>query len=490
MKKIKSLIVLSIFTSVVHGQVSWNDSSFVHRDGRQIKDGQNNPLQLEGVNLGGWLMWEGWIWNGGFTQQKVIFNTIETELGTTEADRFRDSVYWNYITKEDLAQVAQECFNVVRIPFNHYLLEDDFNPYVYKSEGWAVLDSALAWCEQNNIYAVLDLHSAPGGQSNLFTADPDLLVNLWNGSINQTRTARLWKAIADRYKNRGIIAGYDLLNEPDPPNDSIMLDLYQRIRDSIRAVDTNHMLFVEGSNFATDFSVFSSLIDSNITYEFHLYTWFISDIGDEVQRYTDLSVSQNVPIWCGEWGENSYAELDSTLTVFRNPAYGVSGSAFWTWKKLKRNSVYPRYLGADTTILWNKTIRWIGNNSLPQPTPSEMQTGIDEFINNIKWGNCVLNDTLAEVVNFCSVNGLAANNVPGLKHSGFPNPTTGHFQVLLGETHEEVKINVRDIGGQIISTRVLSSANSFSINVDGEPGLYIVEILAHGVSSILKVVKI
>lgn len=184
-------ILISGLSLSLFSQANWNNTTFVHRDGRVIKDGQNNTIRLDGVNLGGWLMWEGWIWNGGFTQQKIIFNTIESELGTHTANNFRDSIYQNFITKADITQIANECFNVVRIPFNHYLLEDDFNPYVYKSEGWAVLDSALSWCEQNNVYAILDLHAAPGGQSNLFTADPDLFINLWNGSINQTRTVNL-----------------------------------------------------------------------------------------------------------------------------------------------------------------------------------------------------------------------------------------------------------------------------------------------------------
>ena len=488
MKKITLLIFLSAIVSSAIGQVNWNNTSFVHRNGQVIEDGQNNSVQLEGVNLGGWLMWEGWIWNGGFTQQKTIFNTIESELGTTAANNFRDSIYWNYITKDDITQISDECFNVVRIPFNHYLLEDDFNPYVYKPEGWAVLDSALAWCEQNNVYAILDLHSAPGGQSNLFTADPDFLINLWNGSINQTRTANLWKVIADRYKNRGIIAGYDLLNEPDPTNDTDMLNLYRRIIDSIRTVDNNHMLFIEGSHLSSDFSVFTSLIDSNMAYEFHLYSWFITDIAAEVQKFTNLSQTYNVPVWCGEWGENSYQELDTTLQIFRNPSFGLSGSAFWTWKKAKRSNSYPNYLSADTTVLWNKTIQWIGNNTLPQPSTLEIQTGIDDFINNIKWSNCTLNDTLSDVLTFCGITGVRLNEL-GMESVVFPNPTNGKLKIELDQTYSEIIINVRNINGQVVSTKFFNSVNSFPLTIEGADGIYFVEIVSRDANSIIKIIK-
>jgi len=196
----KTILLLFFITTITSGkaQAIWNNTSFVHRNNQQILDGQNNVIKLNGVNLGGWLMWEGWIWGGGFTAEKDIYNNIQTIVGSTSASNFRDSVYHNLITKADIQKISQECFNVVRIPFNHNILEDDFNPYVYKQSGWNLLDSVLQWCEDYNVYAVLDLHSAPGGQSTSFTADPDFLINLWNGAINQTRTKRLWKAIASR----------------------------------------------------------------------------------------------------------------------------------------------------------------------------------------------------------------------------------------------------------------------------------------------------
>jgi hypothetical protein len=490
MKTFKKVLFFALLfpSTLIFGQANWNNTSFVHRDNQVIKNGFNATITLEGVNLGGWLMWEGWMWNGGFTQQKSIFNSMEAELGNAAAVSFRDSVYGNYVQNEDLVQLSQECYNVVRIPFNHYLLEDDFNPYVYKPEGWAVLDSALSWCEQNNLFAILDLHSAPGGQSNLFTADPDLFINLWNGSINQTRTTRLWKAIADRYKNRGIIAGYDLLNEPDPPNVQDMVDLYERIIDSIRTVDTNHMLFIEGSSFATDFSGFTSLIDANMAYEFHIYTWFIQDIAAEVQQYTDLSQAQNVPVWCGEWGENNYQELDTTLKIFRNPNFGISGSAFWTWKKGRMASNYPNYMSANPSALWVKTIEWIGNNSLPKPTPTEMQTGMDEFIQSIKWANCTVNDTMSEVLRFC---GLSARTEmqAGIGASAFPNPTQSDFQIELDRVYKGVEVMVRDSKGQLVKSEVFSSANRISLNLDGGAGLYFVEIKANGNRKVIKLVK-
>ena len=470
------------------GQAIWSNSTFVHQDGREIKDGQNNQIHLEGVNLGGWLMWEGWIWNGGFTQQKIIQNTIETELGTPAAIAFRDSVYANYVTEDDISRISNECFNVVRIPFNHYLLEDDFTPYNYKPEGWAILDSALAWCERNNVYAILDLHSAPGGQSNLFTADPDLFINLWNGTVNQTRTAELWKQIANRYKDRGIIAGYDLLNEPVPNNDSEMLTMYQRIVDSIRTVDNNHMLFIEGSDFSTDFSIFSTPIDPNMVYEFHLYSWFISDIAAEVQIFTDLSQNQNVPIWCGEWGENTYSELETTLNIFRDPSYEVSGSAFWTWKKAERNGNYLDYVIADTTTLWNKTIAWIGDNNLPQPTTGEMQIGINEFIENIKMENCAVDNSASSLLIYCGISEIE-ESMNEMEVIVFPNPNNGQFYVEINGNYDVYNLVIRNAQGKKLSQYVIQIKGVNPLSINGEPGIYFIELNTSIGQKVFKVVS-
>ncbi|MBD3637779.1 MAG: cellulase family glycosylhydrolase [Crocinitomicaceae bacterium] len=459
------LILAFLFPENLLSQANWNNSSFVHQGGKYILDGNNDTIRLNGVNLGGWLMWEGWIWGGGFIQEKSIYNDIESIIGTTEADAFRDSVYENYITEEDIAAISAQCHNVVRIPFNHFILEDDFNPYVYKQSGWDRLDSVLSWCENHNVYAILDLHSAPGGQSNLFTSDPDLFINLWNGSINQQRTYRLWKAIALRYKDRGIIAGYDLLNEPDVNNDSTLLYVYQNIRDSIRSVDTNHMLFIEGNNYAEDFSMFTSPLDNNMAYEFHFYTWFISSgKADSLAKFTTLADTSNIPVWCGEWGEENYTALSENKALFDDPANSISGSAIWTWKKVIKPSAQPYYVGVDTTSDWNKSVNWIGMNWNPQPSYSEMTNGINEFINNLSLANANFNTALNDIVYNCLNAGLDQNSM----EDGFliyPNPAT---EILYLNTTSNIKI--LDLSGKELM--VLNMTNKIDIS-ELEAGTYI-----------------
>jgi hypothetical protein len=357
-------------------------------------------------------------------------------------------------------------------------LEDDFNPYVYKQSGWNLLDSVLQWCEDYNVYAVLDLHSAPGGQSTSFTADPDFLINLWNGSINQTRTKRLWKAIASRYQNRGIIAAYDLLNEPNVTPDADMLTMYHDLIDSVRSVDTHHMLSIEGNNYAQNFSMFTSLPDPNMNFQFHIYSWLYNNadsITAHINYNTYISNSLNVPIWCGEWGENDYTHLDTTLTILNNPIYKVSGSSFWTWKKMKTTFQYPYYNGIDTTHEWNTSMAWVSNTSLAAPSALVMQTGINGFLNNIKEPNCTFNNTLSNILNVCLPSGIkdeaVENNI-----NIYPNPFTSQTTISFSAEQKNTIIKITDLLGKEIKTINFIGRQLTLDKAEMKAGVYFVQI--------------
>ena len=168
------------------------------------------------------------------------------------------------------------------------------------------------------MYIVLDLHAAPGGQGNdqgISDYDPSK-PNLWESEANQTKTVELWKKIAEKYADEPIIAGYDLINETNyPMNGNIPLrDLYYRITDSIRTVDTNHILFIEGNWFANDFTNLTPPWDDNLVYSPHKY-WSINDQAS-IQWVLDIRSQYNVPLYFGECGENSNVWFKEAIELF------------------------------------------------------------------------------------------------------------------------------------------------------------------------------
>ena len=360
----------------------------VHQVGKTIVGLDGKPLKLRGVNLGGWLLWEGWEFGKGLlVPETTIFDRLKTLVGPAAAEDFRNQVYANYITEADIARIAQLGFNSVRVPINAKILEDDAQPYVYKQSGWDILDHVLQWCEKYNVYAVLDLHAVPGGQSRLTPSDPGAPAQLiWKSDENKNRTVAMWRAIASRYKDRKIIAGYDLINEPLPPTGQDLADLETRIVAAIRQVDPYHMVIIEGGKFSSDFSMFPAPLSGNQAYGFHMYTWFGDNRKKMLAYLKTVSDQQNVPLWAGEFGENTYDMIGTTVQMYEDPANEVNGGwSFWTWKKVP--GWHPALMAIQITQNWTNVMNWIASPSSNKPDPAVVAAGMNEFIQSIQLKN-------------------------------------------------------------------------------------------------------
>ena len=145
----------------------------------------------------------GWMWGGGFTKESVIKERLYNLLGKEAYTNFLQQYYDNYITKKDIALIAQHGFNCIRLPFNYRIFEADNNQYI---DGFKKLDEVISWCKKYGLYVIPDMHAAPGGQNNLFISDPEN-TKLWNSEENQKHANDLWRKIAERYNNDTTIAG-------------------------------------------------------------------------------------------------------------------------------------------------------------------------------------------------------------------------------------------------------------------------------------------
>jgi hypothetical protein len=361
---------------------------FVHRAGTRLLDGANRPLKLHGVNLGGYLGWEGWIWGLGFDYigQSAMIRNLASLVGPAHAAQFQSDIYNNYITSADFKAISSYGLNVARLPFNYQLLEDDSHPFVYKRSGWDVLDRLVSDAKHTNVYLIIAMQAAPCAQNMAFVSDytpPNLL---WWSAQCQARTVAMWKAIAARYARANVIAGYDLLNEP-VTTDQSLLALYSRITAAIRRVDRNHLLIYEGNDAALSFSAFTAPLDSNEVVSPHDYPWEepSGKLAGNIPRYDAVARTLDAPLYVGEFGQGYYATLQQQISIY-NADPLISGWTDWTYKQ---SPGFPALQTIRESPDAQMMIDWINNPARPKPSRTQAEQGMSDFIIAVRFANTV-----------------------------------------------------------------------------------------------------
>ena len=338
MLKHLQLFVLTLCLSLAyfHG-MSQKQAAFLKTKGSDIVDSNGNKFLLKGTNIGNWLVPEGYMFKmEQVNSPRKIDELLHELIGPDSLTVFWDKFLDNYITKEDIKYLKKIGCNHIRLPFHYKLFTQDL--YMGKrNAGFTYLDRIIEWCREENLYVLLDMHCSPGGQTGDNIDDSYGYPYLLKSKMSQDLMAEIWVKIALKYKNDPIILGYDVTNEPiahyfkdelEELNHELFL-LYKRVVSDIRKVDKNHMIFLNGSVWSTNFDVFEAILDNNIVYEFHKY-WF--DIKqEEVQLYVDFRAKHNVPIYIGETGENT----DEWVLEFRNLLEkNEINWCYWPYKKM------------------------------------------------------------------------------------------------------------------------------------------------------------
>ena len=356
-----------------------SNMKFLRVSGRHIIDSTGKKVRLRGTCPGGWMNMEDFI-NGHPGAEHTLRSQMAEVLGPAKAQFFFERLLDHFFNEEDVVFLRKAGASVVRIPLNYRHFEDDAAPFKYKEVGFARLDRVLNDCEKHGLYVILDLHSAQGWQYVHWHSDNASRISLfWTVSSYQDRYVALWKEFARRYANRAVIAGYDILNEPCSNNEigdypwniqsnykprwDRMNSVFRRVVSEIRKVDSRHIIFLEGDNYAKQFSGFDKPFDDNLAYSSHNYTvsgfgpgkypgaYPSGASGSEVwdlakqERFfldaegTQFSHQHDVPLWVGEFGSvfngppeenpDRLRALDDQIGIFeRNGAHWTT----WNYK--------------------------------------------------------------------------------------------------------------------------------------------------------------
>lgn len=389
---IVSLLLIAISFPQQSGFVTVNGKEFITPDGK--------PILLRGINIGNWLNPEGYMFRfQNVNSYRLIDNTIKELIGVDETRKFWRTFRENYITKEDISFIKSTGLNHIRVPFNFkfFLVED--HPEIWLEEGFKRLDDVIRWCKQENLYVVLDLHAAPGGQTGDNIDDSWSYPFLFEDEQAQKTTIALWKKIAERYKDETIVIGYDLLNEPIPHYrdnkeelNQLLEPLYKKITSAIREVDTNHIIFIGGAQWNTNFSMFGAPFDDKLAYTFHKY--WMPTVQEEIQAYVDFSNKYNVPMWLGESGENEDEWINSFRILLENNNLGW---CFWPYKKMDSDRGMVRF---PKTKEWEEIINYAETPKKnfeeirnAKPDRETIKKALSDLLENIKFKNCSINQS-------------------------------------------------------------------------------------------------
>ncbi len=382
-----SILMLLVITSVqnIFGQ------GYLHTSGTIIVDGNNNEVHLKGVNLGNWLEPEGYMWQTNANSPTAIYNLVVNTVGQQNGILFWNAYRQTYITKADIDRIAAWGFNSIRLPFHYNLFTPKATPYVYIQDGFNYVDSVLSWCTADHIYLILDMHCAPGGQNQDNISDYQGYPSLWQDTSNQNRTVDLWQKIAQRYANQKWIGGYDLLNETVwdfSSNTQQFRDFFMKITNAIRQVDQNHIVFIEGNKYASDFSLLTPKWDNNMVYSFHKY-WNATNQGS-IQYLVDLRNSQQVPLWMGESGENTDTWYTQCIQLMNSNDIG------WCWWPLKKMNSVNCPLSIKETADYKTLLNNWNNNQTPNAQFA--MTTLMGMVQNMKSFNCDFNPDVIDAL--------------------------------------------------------------------------------------------
>ncbi len=379
--------------------------------GHQIVDSSGRAVRLRGTCFGGWMNMENFI-NGYPGAEHGVRAALAEVLGPDKAAFFFDRWLDYILSERDIAFIRQCGANVVRLALNYRHFERDTKPFHYVESGFERLARAVEWCGKQGVYAILDLHAVQGWQSTDWHCDNAHGHSLfWQHPHFQDRYVALWQEFARRYQGNATIAGYDVMNEPltytpSQPRWEAINSVYRRVVDAIRAIDSGHIIFLEGDVFASRGDGLEPPFADNLVYSGHSYApvgfgpgaypgilngkyWDRAEQGRSTLRHQMVKYAHkyDVPLWIGEFGaafdgpanEKPYrlCAMDDQIDTFEE--YGIHWTS-WTYKDIGEmgwvvvdpESAYMRrvepVLSAKRTLGTDAWMTW-----LPR-TPAQDQT--------------------------------------------------------------------------------------------------------------------
>lgn len=377
---------------------------FLKVEGENIVKPDGSVLFIQGTNLGNWLNPEGYMF--GFERMnspRLINDTFCELVGPDATADFWKEYKDNYITKADIDFIASTGANTIRLPFHYKLFTDeDYMGLTSNQDGFARIDSVVSWCRDNDLYLILDMHDAPGGQTGDNIDDSYGYPWLFESPRAQEQFLDIWRRIAEYYRDEPVILGYELINEPIPHfmenmNElNLLLEpLQKRAVAAIREVDPNHIVLIGAPQWNSNFEPLKDTdYDDNIMFTCHRYGGPAT--ADAIRSFIDFRNASGKPMYMGEMGHNTDQWQADFVKVMKENNIGYT---FWPYKKRDGSCM----VGIVMPEEWEEVVKFAeGPHHTYQeirdakPDREKARVALDKFIEQARFANCVPQETYIE----------------------------------------------------------------------------------------------
>ncbi|GAB5037176.1 glucan-beta-glucosidase [Nannochloropsis oceanica] len=195
---------------------------------QEQKEWPQDAPQYRGVNLGGWLVLESWMYPDWWHMTGVPLWKGEFQFNEILKDKALPLLraHWDqWVTRDELVRLKDAGITYLRIPIGYWILGKEWllPGDTYQPGGWPYLERALGWASELGLKCIIDLHGAPGAQNgndNSGFSGGNTAIN-WTQPSNLARTTDVLVYLAQNLTKlnaskemEGSIAGLCLLNEP------------------------------------------------------------------------------------------------------------------------------------------------------------------------------------------------------------------------------------------------------------------------------------
>lgn len=389
--KYKLIMIFLTLTLVFSSQLFGQGST-----GKPVQAVGSVPFS-KGVNITDW-----------FTISDVHYNNAQ-------------NISFSRYSEKDFIDFKNLGIDVIRLGISFPVMTSGAPNYIIDPLLFRFLDIAADWAEKYQIYLILDNHHY----------DPDVyggVAHTNDRNINIYK--KIWKQIAEHFKNRSEYLLYEFINEPNNITAAKWGKVQGELIDIIRKVDKKHTIVVTGIDYSSIDSLQSlpKYSDKNLLYTFHSYYphifshqgahWnhpmeFVKDIpfpyeearmpampkeirgnswiepmfknysnegtaaaiSKQLDKAVAFSKTRNVPVYCGEWGAYGWgANPEDRIRYYQavNNALNERNIPRTSWDYHNAFGIFNsqkddyNFLGDINTDLNIELVRAMGFNPPPQ----------------------------------------------------------------------------------------------------------------------------